>query len=506
MFRTIVFSWLTLATIALGGAASCDNNAATNCCGATCAAPTACPSDQTCNSAGVCEAKPIVDAGVDAAQGCMKDADCTNAGAPVCNNTAQNPVGVCVQCTPSNDSACTGGTPVCGADFACHGCTTHAECGDDSACVMTGPMAGSCTDPSTTFHVNASGSVTADCTTAATACNTITRVLQVLPAAGASVLASGAINEPGEVVIDSVSFAVYGSGLTTTSFKRTTQGGFGVFSLSGTSQVDFHDLAITDSARCLSLRNTATTLTRAKCVCGDICVESASGGNLTLSHASITGANSEAILKVGGTLVIADSTIANNGLGIRVTGGSLVVARSMFTGSRFGAITITGNGSFDIQNSFVVRNGGVSGTVPAMTLATTGPNNKLLFNTIAENVMTTSMFSPRTSAAVVCSVSAGNLTEGYNVLYRNVRDGVALLSEQQQGTCIGATSYANVDALNPLQFVNPTTAPYDYHLTAGSPATVLNVAGSNCAGMVDFDGQSRPNGGACDLGADELHP
>ena len=43
----------------------------------------------------------------------------------------------------------------------------------------------------------------------------------------------------------------------------------------------------------------------------------------------------------------------------------------------------------------------------------------------------------------------------------------------------------------------------DYHLTAVSPAEVRDVAGVVCTGLTDYDGDARPQGTACDLGADE---
>lgn len=43
----------------------------------------------------------------------------------------------------------------------------------------------------------------------------------------------------------------------------------------------------------------------------------------------------------------------------------------------------------------------------------------------------------------------------------------------------------------------------DYHLTASTPATILDAV--DCDGNTsDVDGNMRPQGGRCDLGADEL--
>jgi hypothetical protein len=53
-------------------------------------------------------------------------------------------------------------------------------------------------------------------------------------------------------------------------------------------------------------------------------------------------------------------------------------------------------------------------------------------------------------------------------------------------------------------FAHPNGPPFDYHLTAASPSTIVDAAGS-CTGT-DFDGDARPVGAACDLGADERKP
>lgn len=58
-----------------------------------------------------------------------------------------------------------------------------------------------------------------------------------------------------------------------------------------------------------------------------------------------------------------------------------------------------------------------------------------------------------------------------------------------------------------LGFRNPPPAGADFHLSATTPLSVRDAAG-DCTGLVsiDVDGDARPNGGACDVGADELDP
>jgi hypothetical protein len=53
-------------------------------------------------------------------------------------------------------------------------------------------------------------------------------------------------------------------------------------------------------------------------------------------------------------------------------------------------------------------------------------------------------------------------------------------------------------------FVSPNVLPFDYHLSAATPPSIVDAAGA-CTGT-DIDGDSRPIGGACDLGSDERRP
>jgi len=46
----------------------------------------------------------------------------------------------------------------------------------------------------------------------------------------------------------------------------------------------------------------------------------------------------------------------------------------------------------------------------------------------------------------------------------------------------------------------------DYHLTADSPATILDVIDCADKHLEDYDGELRPQGAKCDLGADEFRP
>jgi len=102
------------------------------------------------------------------------------------------------------------------------------------------------------------------------------------------------------------------------------------------------------------------------------------------------------------------------------------------------------------------------------------------------------------------SCTGATFVAGGNVIFRN-QGGAA--TDQTIGSCTYGNSFkaAGISTTdNTPMFVKPNMQPYDYHLTAATPTTILNAGGA-CTGT-DLDGDARPQGGACDLGADELVP
>ena len=99
---------------------------------------TACEPGQVCDADGTWECR-----------GCLADSECFDATpwTPACKMQATAAVGMCVQCTDTNDSACSGTTPVCNVpDSVCRACEDDAECsGDTPICAGTGACV-ECTD------------------------------------------------------------------------------------------------------------------------------------------------------------------------------------------------------------------------------------------------------------------------------------------------------------------------------------------------------------------------
>jgi hypothetical protein len=152
-----------------------------------------------------------------------------------------------------------------------------------------------------------------------------------------------------------------------------------------------------------------------------------------------------------------------------------------------------------VTNNFIADNGDAAASGSDLGgLSLTGAGaDRLEFNTIAYNHAKTSTLL---SAGVACSVTS--LVAPNNVITSN-NEGVTFPA-QTKGVCTFGNSYTLTGTgENTLNF-RQITAPLDLHLTATSPASVVNAAGA-CTGK-DIDGDVRPIGTACDLGADERIP
>jgi hypothetical protein len=157
------------------------------------------------------------------------------------------------------------------------------------------------------------------------------------------------------------------------------------------------------------------------------------------------------------------------------------------------------NGTFDIANNFIADNGDASASGSDFGgLSLTGSmSDRLQFNTIAYNHAKTGTLL---SAGVACSVTG--FVAPNNLITSN-NEGVTFLT-QTKGVCTFGNSYTMPGTGENTLAFRSISAPLDLHLTASSPASVVDAAGT-CTGK-DIDGDVRPSGGACDLGADERNP
>jgi hypothetical protein len=370
--------------------------------------------------------------------------------------------GICVQCTASDAAACLGVTPVCGADHLCKGCGKHTDC-SSAACLSDG----SCASETNVAYVAAAGTGTA-CTKAAP-CGTLAGAV-AKGKAYVKVAGGGAIADTQVTIIDSKAVTILADEGAT--LDRSNDGG-AVIRVQGTADVKIFDLEITG----------------------------ASGGGGNGIDVDANGSPKLALARVKVT--------GNQGLGISATGGSITVSQSTISGNLGGGISISGVGTaFSIADNFVFYNGRALGAQASnqggVAIASNTAGSKFERNTVAFNESNGLTFRGGASCNAPLASAGGNL------LFRNSEpDGAGGLKNDATtqanltGGCPFGNSFSAATDAGNLGFKSPLIAPFDFHLTAASPATVRDAGGA-CSGT-DVDGDARPQGAACDLGADEYN-
>lgn len=367
--------------------------------------------------------------------------------------------GICVQCTPADATACSAAAPVCGTDNTCRTCSKHSECAS-AACLPDG----SCGNETDIAYV-AAGST-------GTACSKSSPCGSLGSAVAKSktfIKVAGLVKEAQVTVIDGKAVTILAE--EGAKIDRDNDGR-AVVEVRGNADVKIFDLELTGASG--GDGNGVDLL--------------ASGGSpkLSLTRVKLTG---------------------NQGVGISAQGGSVTVSQSTISGNASGGISVSGVGTaFTITDNFITYNGRALGAqaslVGGVSITSNTAGSKFERNTVAFNESGGSTFRGGASCNAALVSAAGNL------LFRNSEpDGAGGLKNDAttQGNLTGGCAFGNTfsaatDAAN-LGFKSPLIAPLDFHLTAASPTSIRD-AGGMCSGT-DVDGESRPQGAACDLGADE---
>lgn len=226
---------------------------------------------------------------------------------------------------------------------------------------------------------------------------------------------------------------------------------------------------------------------------------------LSLTRAAVEQNQGNGISVSGGTLVVSQTRLSGNtGGGITITGGNLTASRSTIALNPGGGVSIS-NASFDLTNNIIASNGGGGSTFGGLKIdnITGSGTRRIEFNTITANQ------APATvNTGISCGTVLAPLIFSNNIIYGNL---VAGGGKQLGGSAMCAATYSDIgpDAssgtgnitTDPM-FVNPTQA--DFHLMSGSPCK--DTADPAASLSVDIDGDARPQGNRRDVGADEYKP
>jgi hypothetical protein len=389
--------------------------------------------------------RPVCDTGdTGTCIGCNETSDCTRfTERPMCHPTS----GACVECTSPADCG-SGFEPVCGVDGACRGCASDGEC--QSGVCDEGP--GMCVGETDILYVDRAAAGV-ECTRASP-CPTFALATPMLtPTRRFIVVAAGDYNE--SITLDGKNVTIIGPGA---SLRPA------VFDVPAVLVLNASTVRI-EGMRLYSAGGNAN---------GDgvRCAAPVSGNPaLTLVGVRIDG---------------------NIGFGVDAQNCAVTIAQSTIAGNPGGGVSIR-DGSFDITNTFITGNGGNT-TVGGAFLQNNATTSVFEFNTVADNVAGSGI-----AKSLICS-ALGTQRIANNIFYSGD------MSQVSQTNCELEFNLSNMGLGGSDNITGTPTfvGGGDFHLTATSDG--VDDADPDATLGVDVDGDTRPQGTARDIGADEVVP
>jgi hypothetical protein len=199
------------------------------------------------------------------------------------------------------------------------------------------------------------------------------------------------------------------------------------------------------------------------------------GHTVKLQGLTVKNEKANPAVNAQGNVTIVASTIGpSTAVGVQsVAGTTVVVERTLVTGCKGG---LSLGGAYTVENSAIVGN---IGAAAGVVLSQSGQFD---FNTVTNN-------GDATHAGVQCNTSTAITS---SIVFGN-------RGAQVSGACNASTSDTTIDP----KFDTTTPGSNGFHLQATSPELDQVTCPAGGVPALDFDGDARPIGGACDVGADE---
>jgi hypothetical protein len=376
--------------------------------------------------------------------GCTSSSECTSSSALACDTQT----GQCVQCYGSDDSACTGTTPICdGSANTCRACSSQSDC-PTSACELSGSAAGSCAASAEVAWVAGTGTGTA--CTMPEPCATVTAALAThLPYI--RVIGAAPITDAAVISEDVTIYADPGVVLMASAGAQPLK------IASGT--VEVRDLTISGSPATMPA------------------VYVDSGATVTLGQ---------------------DTIVGNSGFGLQ-SEGTTTIDRCLFASNTGGAAEL--DGEFHVINTIFAMNGAPGSQTGGVRLNPEVGTSTFAYSTVADNDSTggeqaVSGIGCATSITLDSTIVSGNSANA------NCQFTYSLFASDPptgSGNLAGAPGFVADQGTGAM----PSDAGF-YRI--GSASSAIGHADTVGAPTDDIDGHHRPSSSGFDVGASEYQP